>query len=224
AFARKLDKAVLFGGADWSTSWNSPTGPVDGSVWEVLKTAGGIFEEDATPDDAELLELITGTGLVARDGALSFIEENGYDPDLALMRAPFRARLRNLKDLDGRYVYGDAVKAGVPAQVFGIDLQSVATKGGRIPAAKANLIFGDWAQAYLLTKQEIKYKVFDQGVITDGAGAVTYSLMENDMIALRMTARVAFKIIADDTADGETVDSSSEIPFATVSPENASTA
>jgi hypothetical protein len=58
-------------------------------------------------------------------------------------------------------------------------------------------------------------------VITDGAGAVVYSLMENDMIALRVTARYGFKVLADETADGETLDGSSEYPFASVRPYTA---
>ena len=60
--------------------------------------------------------------------------------------------------------------------------------------ANAHLIMGDWAQAVVGTRQGIHYKVFDQGVITDGAGNVVYSLMENDMVALRVTARFAFKV------------------------------
>lgn len=224
AFARKLDKAMLFGGADWPADWNAPTGPADGSIFEVVKTAGGIFEEDADPTDAELLDLITGTGATTPDGALQFVEDHGYDPNAGLTAVKFRARLRNLKDADGRYIYGDAVSAGVPASVFGLPMSFVPTRGGRIDPAKAYMFVGSWDQAVLGTRQGIRYKVFDQGVITDGAGNVTYSLMENDMIALRMTARVGFKVIADDTADGETVGASSEVPFATVSPNGASVA
>jgi hypothetical protein len=45
--------------------------------------------------------------------------------------------------------------------------------------------------------------------------------MENDMIALRVTARYGFKVLADDTADGETLASTSDYPFASVRPYTA---
>lgn len=223
AIARKLDKAALFGQADWPNAWDSPTGPVDGSIREIAKTAGGIFAEDASPTDDELLELFTGTGLVAKDGALSYIEESGYEPSSILARSVFKARLRNMKDADGRYIFGNAVEAGVPNTLFGLPATFVPTLGDRMPAAKASIMFGDFSQVMLGTRQGIQYKVFDQGVITDGAGNVTYSLMENDMIALRVTARYGFKVLADDTADGGTVDGDSDMPFAIVGPENADT-
>ena len=80
---------------------------------------------------------------------------------------------------------------------------------------------GDWTQAWVGTRQGIRYKVFDQGVITDGAGNVVYSLMENDMIALRVTARFGFKVVADETADGATLSSGDDFPFAVVRPAQA---
>lgn len=223
AIARKLDVATLFGGGDFPLDWDVPTGPADGSIRELTKTAGHVFAEDVTPTDAELLNLIVGTGLVpgTPDGALQAIEEDGYEPTQHLAAIRFRARLRNLKDADGRYIFGDAVSTGVPGTLWGLPIQFVPTKGSRWNAAEAHMITGDFDQAILGTRQGIRYKVFDQGVITDGAGNVIYSLMESDMLALRVTARYAFKVIADDTAAGKTLAAGSEFPFAIVGPNGA---
>jgi HK97 family phage major capsid protein len=124
--------------------------------------------------------------------------------------------LRSLKDADERYIFGDAATGGVPSSIFGMPIRFA--KSDVWDQDNAHLIMGDWDQAMVGTRQGIRYKIFDQGVITDGAGAVVYSLMENDMIALRVTARYGFKVLADDTADGETLADGDEYPFASVRP------
>ena len=208
AIGKKLDSAALFG-VDAPSEWGA-----NGSIRELTTTAGQHFAEDVDPTDDEYRDLITGSGAETPDGALQAIEEGGYDPNGFLAYVRLRSRLRHMKDLDGRYVFGNAAEAGVPGQLFGYPVDFT-TKDIWTPAT-TDLIVGDWNTAVVGTRQGIRYKVFDQGVITDGAGNVVYSLMEQDMIALRVTARYGFKVIADDTADGGTVDSNSDFPFASI--------
>lgn len=212
AIAQKLDAAALFG-TDKPTAW----GTLGTDIFNDADTVGSVFDEDASPTDAELLDLISGTGATTPDGALQAVEHDGYEPTGVLAYTRFKSRLRGLKDADNRYIFGDAVEAGVPGTLFGLPVSFA--KSDVWEAANAHLILGDWNQAIIGTRQGIRYKVFDQGVITDGAGNVVYSLMENDMIALRVTARYGFKVIADDTADGETLASGEDYPFAVVGPE-----
>ncbi len=212
AIAQKLDAATLFG-TDFPTAWGTAQ-----SIMETLIVAGHQFQEDGSPTDAELLDLIAGTGATpgTPTGAMEAIEEDEYEATGFLARSGFKSRIRGLKDADNRYIFGDAVQAGVPATLFGVPVDFA--KSDVWVNADAHMIVGDWDQAILGTRQGVRYKVFDQGVITDGAGNVVYSLMENDMVALRVTARYGFKIIADDTADGETLASGELFPFASVSP------
>lgn len=218
AIAQKLDSAAIFG-VDKPASW----GTLGTDIVPSLTTASHQFAEDASPTDAELLDLISGTGATpgTPDGALQALEEDGYEPTGFLSYIRFKSRLRNLKDADGRYIFGDAAGPGQYSSVFGVPNRFVSNANGSgiwVPA-EAHMILGDWNQAIVGTRQGIRYKVFDQGVITDGAGNVVYSLMESDMIALRVTARYGFKVIADDTADGGTLGAASEFPFAAVAPE-----
>jgi hypothetical protein len=220
AIANKLDSAALFG-QDAPLAWGAVGTGVHIVPDAVL--AGHFFEEDASPTDAELLALINGTGATpgTPDGALQALEEDGYEPTQILAYVRFKSRLRNLKDVDGRYMFGDAAGPRAPSAISDIPIQYTTKNQGSaiwLPA-DAHLIMGDWAQAIVGTRQGIKYKAFDQGVITDGAGNVVYSLMENDMIALRVTARFGFKVICDDSADGETITTGEEFPFAVVGPE-----
>lgn len=215
AIARKLDAAALFG-VDKPTSW----GTLGTDIIPNAVTSGNVFTEDGSPTDAELLDLIAGTGATADTavptGALEAVEFDGYEPTAFLAYTRFKSRLRGLKDDDNRYIFGNAVEAGVPSTLFGLPIDFA--KADVWTPSAAHMVLGDWQQAIVGTRQGIRYKVFDQGVITDGAGNVVYSLMENDMIALRVTARFGFKVIADDTADGETLANGEDFPFAIVRP------
>jgi HK97 family phage major capsid protein len=212
AIGKKLDAAAIFG-IDKPAAW----GTLGTDIVPNAVTAANVFTEDADPTDDELLELLSGTGATTADGALQALEDDGYEPTGALAYIRFKSRLRNLKDLDGRYIFGDAVSAGVPGSLFGVPI-SFTKKDIWVPAS-AHLVMGDFTQAVVGTRQGIRYKIFDQGVITDGAGNVVYSLMESDMIALRVTARYGFKVIADETADGTVLASGEDFPFAVVRPE-----
>ena len=216
AIARKLDSAALWG-VDKPVAW----GTLGTDIVPLATTAAMQFVEDGNPTDAELLDLIAGTGASTPDGALQALEFDGYAPNLAIARLQFKSRLRNLKDSDGRYIFGDATSPNQPGTLFGVPIEFkpyTTSANDTWVAAEAHMIMGDFSKAYVGTRKGIRYKVFDQGVITDGAGNVVYSLMESDMIALRVTAHFGFKVIADETADTETWDSNSLSPFALVAP------
>jgi HK97 family phage major capsid protein len=223
AVANKLDAAAIFGN-DRPTKWGAANTGV--SIVPEAQTVGNDFEEDATPTDQELLDLISGTGATPAtpDGALEALEADLYDPSRILAYNRFKSRLRNLKDADSRYYFqGANGLPTVPSELFSIPLEFIShEKASAIwQASEAHLIMGDWAQAILGTRQGLTYKVFDQGVITDGAGQVLYSLMEQDMVAVRVVARYAFKIITDETADGDTLEAGDDYPFAIVRPYTA---
>lgn len=223
AISNKLDAAALFGN-DRPLAWGAANTGV--SIVPEAIAAGNDFEEDATPTDQELLDLFSGTGATPAtpDGALEALEADLYDPSRIVAYNRFKSRIRNLKDADGRYFFAGANGLpAVPSELFSIPLEFASHEKSTnvwVPA-EAHAIMGDWAQAILGTRQGLTYKVFDQGVITDGAGNVTYSLMEQDMIAVRVVARYAFKVLADETADGQTIGAGEDYPFAVIRPYTA---
>lgn len=223
AFAYKLDAAALFGN-DRPNAWGSANTGV--AIVPEAQTVGNDFEEDATPTDQELLDLISGTGATPAtpDGALEALEADEYDPSRIVAYNRFKSRLRNLKDADSRYYFqGANGLPTVPQELFDIPVEFITHKQATNvwQASEAHLIMGDWDQAIVGNRSGLTYKVFDQGVITDGAGNVLYNLMEQDMLALRVVQRVAFKIICDDSADGDTLASGNDYPFAIVRPYTA---
>ena len=216
AFAKKLDAAAIFG-TDKPTAW----GTLGTDIIPNAVVAGNDFQEDGSPTDAELLNLIGGTGASTPDGALQAIEDDGYEATGFVGHIRFKSRLRGLKDADNRYIFGDGVVAGVPNSLFGIPLAFAKREVWPAPTGvvgDAHLILGDWDQAIVGTRAGIRYKVFTEGTITDGAGNVVYSLMESDMVVLRVTQRLGFKVICDNTADGETLADGEDFPFAVVQP------
>jgi HK97 family phage major capsid protein len=212
AIARKVDRAAIFGdGAP--AGWTDAIVPDAATVGHAIEDPRSLANDAA--DHVALLEALAGDGVA--EGVLSSIENDGYDPSNALVQVRFRSVLRNLKDADNRYVFGGPNGASVPTDLFGVDIDYVnRAVWAHDDASDAKVIMGDFGQAILGTRQGIRFKTFDQGVISDGAGNIVYSLMEQDMIALRVTARYGFKVIADDTADSGTLALGSEYPFATL--------
>lgn len=210
AIARKIDSAALFG-LDAPTEWGAGVGIVP----QAKVVGNDVDVALASVTMTALLDALAGTGAATPDGILQMVEDHGFDPTAFLAYTRMRSKLRGLKDADGRHVFGGPTAAGVPGDLFGLPIEFTKAEVWNATAgAGAYVVTGDWGQALLGTRAGIKYKIFDQGVITDGAGNVVYSLMESDMIALRVTARYGFKVYADDTADGETLGGSSEYPFA----------
>ena len=57
------------------------------------------------------------------------------------------------------------------------------------------MISGDFSQLVYSIRQDITFKIFDQGVIQDpSTGDIVYNLMQNDMVALRAVMRLGWEI------------------------------
>ena len=60
--------------------------------------------------------------------------------------------------------------------------------------ADYTVILGDWTKAIVGVRQDLTYKVFTEGVISDDSGAVVLNLMQQDSVALRAVMRVAWAV------------------------------
>jgi len=55
-------------------------------------------------------------------------------------------------------------------------------------------VAGDWSKAVVGIRQDIRFEMFSEGVIQDGAGAIQFNLLQQDLRAIRATFRVAFGV------------------------------
>lgn len=81
---------------------------------------------------------------------------------------------------------------------------------------KAKFIVGDFKQAVYSFRSSIEFKLFDSGVVQDSNGNIIYNLMQQDMVALRVTVRFGWEI--PNPINSEVPGEESRFPFALVQP------
>lgn len=168
AFGKAIDEAVLFG-VNKPTSW--PTHIYAGAV------AAGNYKNFTTTTDV---------GLDLAD-VFEQVELDGFTVDNAIARPGFSWLARKARGSDGQPIYDSGTN-----NLYGYSYKEV--KNGAWDATKAQAIVGDYSKAILGVRQDLTFKLFDQGVLTDGTGNVVWSAMENDGMALRAVMRVGFAV------------------------------
>lgn len=145
--------------------------------------------------------------------AMGKVEESGYDVNGLLGGVALKQAFREgLLDTTGQpLASGSEV----------MSLTKLYAKNGSWDNDIAKFIVGDFNQAVYCIRKDVTFDVFDTGVITDGSGNIIYNLMQDDMVALRMTMRLSWELpnpinILD--SDEET-----RFPFALVEPATAPT-
>jgi HK97 family phage major capsid protein len=191
-FGRILDAAVLFG-VNKPTTWTDPA-LVPGAV------AAGNSIEEGTGD---------GTNLdLAADfnEAFGFVEDDGFDVNVAMTGRFLRRSLRGLRDDNGQPIYLDGIRGdGNTASIYGQDLYYVNNLAWDRDDALA--LVGDRSKVVIGVREDVQVKLLDQATV----GGI--NLAERDMIALRFKFRVAFAT-AFSTAGGQV----SDYPFAVITP------
>lgn len=179
-----LDLAVFLG-------INAPPSFSD-SIYEGAVAAGNVLDLSAY--------LALGTQAQGYDlgGAYNelfgLVEDDGFDANIAWSKKTMRRRLRNLRDGNGNLIYSDGLKGSESGpSIWGTDL--VFVPNGALDADPNVLgLAGQRDCAVLGIRQDIEFKFLDQATLTDGAGNVTVSLAEQDMVALRFKMRAGFQV------------------------------
>jgi hypothetical protein len=73
-------------------------------------------------------------------------------------------------------------------------------------------LVGDYSLAVIGVRRDVTYKLLDQAAITDATGAIIYNLRQQDMQAMRVTARFGFQVGKPATRTG----AANAYPFATL--------
>ena len=172
AMGAKIDAACLFG-VDKPTTWGS-------AITDAAFTAGN--KVTAGTGDDLAVDIAATAELIDVDG----FSVNGF-----ASRPGLRWRLIRLRSTDGIPIY--APPAGdQPGTLYGFPLNE-SKAGGWLPQ-EAELILGDWSKAIVGVRQDISFKLFTEGVISDASGNVVLNLMQQDSVALRAVMRVAWQV------------------------------
>ncbi len=175
AFGQKIDGAVLFG-QDKPQTWRD----------DVVTTAvtAGSYAKLGT----DLYDSILG-----ENGVIAKVEESSYFVNGHMADITMRAKLRGLKDTTGQPVFKSDMQSGTTYTLDGSPMNF--PRNGAFDRSKALMISGDFSQLAYSIRQDITFKIFDQGVIQDPVtGDILYNLMQNDMVALRAVMRLGWEI------------------------------
>ncbi|GFI44226.1 hypothetical protein IMSAGC018_01907 [Lachnospiraceae bacterium] len=175
AFGQKIDGAILFG-IDKPATWRK----------DVVSTA--VDAGACVKLGTDLYDSILG-----EDGVIAKVEESGYFVNGHMADITMRAKLRGLKDTTGQPVFRSDMQTGTNYTLDGSPMNF--PRNGAFDKSKAAMISGDFSQLAYSIRQDITFKLFDQGVVQDPAtGDILYNLMQNDMVALRAVMRLGWEI------------------------------
>lgn len=178
AFGAKLDAATLM---DLDNPWpQSYQAGISRQAYDA-----GNYQVEGTGDG-------THTDFLADiSETMALVEDDGFDVTGFWARRKVRARLRNLRDgTNGAPIFQEAT-ASSPATVYGEPLAYV-SNGSWVN--NYELLAGDRSAAILGVRQDISFKLFTEGVISDDSGNVVLNLMQQDSVAMRAVGRFAFAV------------------------------
>lgn len=197
AFGKKIDSTILFG-TDKPASFRK-------SLYETAQDAGNI---------------VTATGntfedIMGENGVIAKVEESGYLATGAMAAVRMKAKLRGLVDSSGQPIFKSDMQSGTRYALDGFPLDF--PMNGSFEHDKALMIVGDFSQLVYAVRQDITFKIFDQGVVQDpSTKEIVYNLMQNDMVALRAVMRLGWEI--PNPVNALQPDETKRSPFAVYAP------
>jgi HK97 family phage major capsid protein len=175
AFHKKIDGAILFGD-EKPSNWRK-------DIVSTATTAGS-----AVTATANMYKDIMGT-----NGVIAKIEKSGYFPTGHIADISMRSELRELVDGNNRPLFKSDMQGSTQYSLDGNAMTF--PRNGAFDVTKAKMISGDFSQLVYSIRQDITFKMFDQGIVQDPAtGEIIYNLMQNDMVALRAVMRLGWEI------------------------------
>jgi HK97 family phage major capsid protein len=175
AIAKLVDDACLFG-------TNAPAS-FGGNVYSHAIAAGNAVVAGA--GSTKLWQNVAKLG--------EYVHKDGFSLNGFAGAPGFAWELIGEADGQGRPIYESAQN-----RLYGQPYNEVMTGG--FDTTEAKLIGGDWSKAIVGMRQDISFKIFDQGVISDASGNVVLNLMQQDSVAIRCVVRLGFAIANPETA------------------------
>lgn len=182
AIDRALDAAVFFGDG-------APSSFPDDVL--TAATAAGNTVEVGTATAAQ------GGVFGDLDALFEAVEDDGFVVRGLVADRTLKGRLRRARNTQGDRIDRDRVNPALD-EIDGLPIAY--SMDGMWPAAasgtQGTIAFaGDFARQFVLAlRKDVTYEVFREGVIQDNTGTIIYNLMQQDMVALRVTFRAGWQV------------------------------
>jgi len=174
AFHRRIDESIIWG-ARRPTTW--PTGIVPTAI-------------------ARGNTVVEGTGAdlgIDTSNLMGILEQQGYDPNGFMAAPSVKASLRNLRDSAGQPIFAQGnLQGGIPDALYGLPISYI--KNNSFDTSVARIISGKTDEAVFSIREDFRFQVFTEGVISDENGKVIMNLMQNDMKAMRVVMRLGWAV------------------------------
>ena len=194
AFGRVFDNQVFNGGNPKApTEWPEGLIPAAIAAGQVINVGDG---RDILADLSKTFEKL---------------EDNEYDITGVAGLTSLRSKLRNVRDDNGQFLFTNPT-SGSDNNPFGVPVHYAGK--GTWDRTQALAIAGEWDNAVYSIRQDMTFRIFTEGVITDDDGKVVYNLMQQDMVALRAVMRLAWQTVNPIDIDRD----AKAFPFAVLAP------
>jgi HK97 family phage major capsid protein len=198
ALGKKVDEAAIFG-VDKPASWPTAIIPAATAAGNIVTAGTGT---DIGQDVASLAEAI------AKDG----FSINGF-----ACRPGLNWSFVGLRNANGTPIYQPSLTEGIPGTLYGYPHNEVLN--GAWDSSVAEILAADWSKFVVGVRQDITFRIFDTGVISDDTGKVIVNLLQQDSKALRVVFRVGFQVL--NPATRLNGDSATRYPAGLVAPAGA---
>jgi HK97 family phage major capsid protein len=194
SMGEKLDAAIFFGD-DIPAEWTA----FDGIVPEAVAAGHEVQLGDGDDIGIDI------------SNAMAFVEDDGFDVSGHAGPRRLRSQLRNARASgSGEPIYQNIGDAG-SGQIFG---ETYAIFGNGAWDGSVLDVLGAYEQGLVGIRQDITYRVFTEGVVSDESGNVVLNLMQQDSTALRAVARFAFVVANNITRQRPEAVDADRYPFA----------
>ena len=172
AIGKKLDAACIFG-VDKPSTWPD-------AIVAAATAAGNTVARTATTDLGQNVAELGG-----------MVAKQGYGINGFISKPGLQWELVGLRNQQGDPIYTSL--PGCPANgLYGFPLNEV--MNGAWDATSAELIALDWSKQLIGIRQDVTYRIFEEGVISDAEGKILLNLMQQDTKALRVVFRVGYQV------------------------------
>jgi HK97 family phage major capsid protein len=152
------------------------------------------------------------------------IVQAGYNPAGAAAMPGLSWKLVGIRSAQGVPIYEPDLQGGdgnANGRLYGRQLAEIDNGSWNATATGAEVLLGDWSKSMIGVRQDISFKLFTEGVVSNDSGKVILNLMQQDAVAMRMVMRLAYAVVNPVTILNPGSSITARWPFGAILPASA---